>query len=254
MNSAFRILPILSCGCLSLHAGWLERKAEGWAWYEDPKLPLDNTEKKVIEKTLSAAERVAETKKQLEEMLALAILEPNEDNVQRYMEEQHKWLEQSGQFSNIWAKVILRNPQLDPTATYYPVSQYGVQVQKMINREKKQTLITTLSKTHGLFFFYEGRSRLSQAQAQIVQLFAKQYAWEVIAITQDGVLIEGFANNKQDNGIAETMHVATFPALFVIEPLAQKAIPLGYGLATIDQIEQNLWLQFHEASLKEANS
>jgi conjugal transfer pilus assembly protein TraF len=239
------ILLLLTIGD-SLNGGWLERKAEGWAWYEDPEISHEDEKVKEQPKNISAVGRLADEKKKLEEMLSKAMLEPSENTIRDYMEAQHKWLEQADRFSHIWAKVLLNNPHLDPTASYFPISQYGVQVQREINREKLHQLIHDLSRSYGFFFFYEGTSKISQALSKVVQEFSKLHQWEVIAISVDGILLEGFSNNKQDNGIAEAFKVKTFPALFIVEPSAKKAIPIAYGLATVDHIEKNIALQFKE--------
>ena len=227
-----------------LFSGWLDRKAEGWAWYEDLEKKEKPEEKQRI---LSPAEELSNAKKELEEKLAAAVLHPSEENVLNFMAEQKRLIEQSEAFSKIWTKILLKYPTMDGTITNYPVSQYGIQVRREIDKENKEQLIKLLAKEHGLFFFYEGKKKTSQAFSLVVKEFAKRYQWEVLAISMDNVFLEGFSNNKLENGMTKTLNINTFPSLFVINPNTNETVPIAFGLSTLDQIENNIVMQFQEA-------
>ena len=251
-------ISLFLLGNFSLEAGWLERKAEGWAWYEDLEKPdetlrtITNPKEDLPIPTPSPtfADEVAAVRKNLEEKLAHAVLLPNEENVAAYMQEQKKWIDQSADFSRTWAKVLLQQPNMDATLEY-PVSQYGIQVQKQIEHDNKTRLIHTLIEDHGLFFFYKGQSKVSQAFSMVVKEFAMKYGWEVVAISSDGTLIEGFANNQPDNGIVRHFSIETFPSLFIVNPRNKEVTPIAFGLVSVDQIENNIVLQFKELKEKQ---
>lgn len=226
-----------------LIGSWIERKAEGWAWYED-KNKEEKVEEKVISSQLTATEKVQEIRKNLEEKLAQAILYPTEENVTCYMREQKKWIDQSGEFAKAWSKALLSNPNLDESVTGFPVSQYGIQVQKQILQEEKEQLLRGLAKENGLFFFYEGKSKASQVFGQVVKEFSKKYGWEVFAISVDGFYLEGFNETKEDKGISRVVGVRVFPSLFVVNPKSKEVVPVSYGLSSLDQIENNVAKQF----------
>jgi conjugal transfer pilus assembly protein TraF len=247
--------------CQHLQGGWLDRKAEGWFWYEDRKkqeeeqvteppkiLPLPSAPTPPSPLPLTAAEEMALIRKELEERLSRAILEPTEANVLSYMQMQQHWTERSAQFSQTWLKNLLTYPELDTRLTAGPVTQYGVQVQKQILREKREDKIRSLAESHGLFFFYEGNSKISQAFSFVVKEFAKKYAWQVIAISCDGVLIPGFENNQLNQGITQRLKVDKFPSLFVVEPRQQIILPIAFGLSSVDQIEENIEIQLSSHS------
>lgn len=233
-----------------LTAGWLDRKAEGWAWYEDKEIKEKNQEVETplpfTPAKLSPLEELAQVKKEMEEKLAAAVLNPNQANVTEYMRLQKQWIDQSGQFAKMWSHILLQQPILDETATGFPVSQYGIQLQKQLIQEQKESLMKELVKDHGLFFFYEGKQKASIVFSTVVQHFAKRYGWHVIAISTDGIFIEGFTENKQDNGIAKKLGVTVFPSLFVVNPQSQVVLPISFGLTSLDQIESNITMQFKE--------
>lgn len=226
----------------SLQAGWLERKAEGWAWYEEKESTKKQEENEPL--TLTAIEQSARIRKNLEEKLATAVLDPTKENVKSYIEEQKKWIDQSANFSKVWAKVLLEDPSLDEILASRPVTQYGIQVKNQIDLDERTSLIRRLAFEYGLFFFYEGRNKISQAFSLVVKEFAAKYSWEVLAIAVDHHLLEGFKSNQMDNGIAEKWNIQTYPALFAVNPRSGKIIPLAFGLQSLDQIEINVGLQF----------
>ncbi|MFQ5728967.1 MAG: type-F conjugative transfer system pilin assembly protein TraF [Waddliaceae bacterium] len=240
-----RILLVSFCLCaVSLHAGWLERKAEGWAWYED-KIQEEKPENAALQKQ-SPTEILGQAKKELEERLAEAIIEPSEENIVAYILLQKKWLNQSTKFSDEWARVLLDHPELDPTAFEFPVSHYGRQVSRDLEESKKERRIKDLSRSYGLVCFYEGGSRVSQAFSLVVQQFSEKYQWAVSGVSCDGVLLEGYEHNYPDRGIAQAFGLNRYPALFVVDPQSQEAVPVSFGLATLEKIEDNLALRFPE--------
>lgn len=234
-----------------LCAGWIDRKAEGWAWYEDRETPEQSCEKDqepvADTKQISAKEVLEKRRMEVEEKLAQAILEPTLENVSSYMEEQQKIVHQSAVFSSVWAKALLANPHLDQTREF-PISQYGIQLRKKIDRENLENLIRGLSATYGLFFFYEGNNPESHAFSRVVLDFSRKYGMEVIAISSDGTLIDGFADNHADNGIISRLSVSAFPSLFLVNPNQAEILPIAFGLVSIDRIEHNVELHFQGLS------
>ena len=241
-----------------LQAGWLNRKAEGWFWYEDREKNLEEPE---IEKPilvapvstpasipqLTATEEMASIRKELEERLNRAMLEPSEKNVLAYMQMQQQWIAQSSQFSQTWVKNILNHPNLDSRLTDGPITQYGVQIQKQILREEKEERIRSLVNSHGLFFFYEGNSKISQAFSFVAKEFAKKYGWQIFSISCDGIFIAGFDHNQVDQGMTQRLGIEHFPSLYLIEPKKQVVFPIAFGLSSVDQIEENVVIQLNSS-------
>lgn len=236
-----------------VYGKWLNRKAEGWFWYEDrnkkpdvkeiepiPKLPADT-----IPPPLTATEEMALIRKEIDERLNQAILEPSEENVLAYMQMQQYWMNQSAQFSQVWLRNLLNHPKLDTRLTDGPITQYGAQVHKQILREEREDRIHSLVESHGLLFFYEGNNKISQAFSFVVKEFSKKYGWQIIAISCDAVFIPGFETNQVDQGMTQRLGIEKFPSLFLIEPKQQMIVPIAFGLSSIDQIEDNIDIQLN---------
>lgn len=245
------ILPLLSFLTLPffhMEAAWVDRKAEGWAWYED-KEPEKKQEVEVIEippPIMTASEQLEESKKNLQEKLAKALLEPSTENVKDYIQEQQIATERATEFSNSWAKVLLSHPNLDFTAKENAISSYGAQVQKQVLKQEKELLISNISRENGLFFIYKGEGAESRAFAVVVNILVRKYGFEVLGISVDGTLIDGFKNNNVDNGIVENLGVEIFPALLVVNPKTETVTPVSFGMRALDQVEENIFMQFNE--------
>lgn len=227
-----------------LQAGWIERKAEGWAFYEDEERSQERVSKEEPAPP-SPQEQLHEVKRNLEMLLADALLNPTPDNTLRYMKAQQDWLLKSARFSNSWRKVLLAHPELDPTATSFAVSHYGRQIQKNLMQEEKDQLILSLTKQYGLFFFYEGGSKISQAFAKVVKAFTVKYQWTLVGITVDGISLSEIPT-QADSNTSEKLGIRIFPALIAFDPKTHVAVPLAFGLKALDQIENSVLLQFQK--------
>lgn len=227
---------------MPLNGNWLERKAEGWAWYEqEEKSAIKTTE--VM--TLTAEEQLEAAKKQLNNLLAEALLDPSDENLTAFMKAQQEWIGKSAEFAIHWKKMLLSNPELDFTAASFATTQYGRQLQKKMEQEQRSVHLRKLAREYGLYFFYEGSSMASQAFAQVVKAFADKHQWEVVGIAVDGVTIPAIPSTV-DQEIAEKLGVAIFPSLFAFKPQTKEAVPLAFGLRAIDQIENNVCQQLPE--------
>lgn len=230
----------LNCPC-ALQAAWIKGKAEGWAWYEEP---AKEQRVQQVEERQSASEQIQQLRKELEEALSTAILHPTEENVVAYMRLQQHWVNQSAQFSQEWVRALLQHPGLDHTASTMPSSQYGLQLHNHQQLQKRESLIKGLTEQHGLFLFYQGKDPGSLLFQQVVQQLARKYNWSLLAISVDGVEIEGFEFHRQDNGISQTFGVELFPALYVVSPSEKEAVPVSFGFTSLDKIEENIVSQF----------
>lgn len=237
--SKYLPLLIIPLWFSQLSAGWHSRKAEGWAWYEDRKI----AKKEEKEEYKSSSEMVQEKRRELEEKLANAMLNPTDENVLAYMHEQKKWIDKSAYFASIWSHLLLSHPELDQTVTERPISQYGLQFHKAQKLEERKQLIVSLAKDHGLLFFYEGKNPASLPVGEVVQEFSQKYGWEALNISVDGEILN-LPNGKSDNGITTQMGIKVFPALVVVDPKKNTVTPVAFGLFSMNKIEENLVFQF----------
>ena len=129
-------------------AGFFDRKAEGWHWYETKKEERKPEEKKKDQKMafipINPTKWVEEQQKQLKESLNLALFNPNFENVKNYQILQKKMMDRSENFSEMWQKVIFSTPSLDENMTF-PITQVGRHAYLEIQQKKKNELIKKIS-------------------------------------------------------------------------------------------------------------
>lgn len=226
----------------ALSCAWQDRKAEGWAWYEN------KPEKEVAQKQQSAEkspqEIISEAKELLEIKLQNALLDPSDENLHAYLTEQKKWIDQSALFSKNWARFLLKQPQFDETLNF-STSQYVKALEKRKNAMERERFIQEAAKKFGLFFFYQGRCPYSKAFAEVLQSFVARYSWNLIAISLDGEPCHEAFSLREDRGISQQFAVDRVPALFLVDTNSQSFMPLSVGAVSLEQLETNLVLSLN---------
>lgn len=223
-----------------LSAAWNDGRSQGWAWYEEKaKQPEKSVEEEVVQ---SPSDQLAQIRKDLEDSLSQALLNPTPENVIAYMRDQKKWVDQSALFASLWRLALLEDPVLDPTVEV-PTSQYGLQVHKDKEGKERSSRLLALGRECGLFFFFQGDCPYSEALSRVVDAFGQRHHWEVVPVSLDGSSLENFPSPRQDNGIAQSFGVARAPAVFVVNPTIGLAVPVSYGLTTLDTLEKNVLMQ-----------
>lgn len=245
---AFKLLFILSSLlCCKAEASFFNENKTGWHWYQDPEVLAEMQEEILQDKgeKMSALDVVNSYKKELEQRLHTAWVNPSFKNVKAYQELQKEILDKAQDFSEMWMQVIYKVPALDHTLIA-PVNHKARHLYFDRKQQKMTENIQALAKTHGLFFFFDKTCSFCQAMAPIVQLFAKRYHWEVLPISRDGASLKEFPNSFKDNGITEQWKIDRFPALFVVNPQTEVVTPIAYGMISLEEIEERIRLLFRE--------
>jgi conjugal transfer pilus assembly protein TraF len=225
--------------------------ARGWHWYEYIPLLIPEErdqqegqekggqEQKVRSSLSTPTELVKAYRKELESRLHAAWVNPTPQNVKAYQKMQQDLTDRSKIFSTIWMQNVFSNPELDHTLVS-PVNQQGRHIQ--IDLEKRRTfkVIKNLSETFGLFFFFAEHCSYCHQFAPIVKKFAETYGWKVIAISVDGGSLPEFPHAEADNGLFHAWGIKALPSLFAVNPKTQEAIPVAYGLTSLDDMETRI--------------
>jgi len=243
------IFLLFAISCYSqLFAGWHNRRSEGWAWYEDAKKEKEEREQpkeKDLRDPEVAFEELKRAETRLKGYLAVALLDPSEKHIKRYLHEQKLWLDKSTLMAQNWQKVILNNTDLNQLIKY-PSSQYGSKVWIEQQQQKKQKLIERLKESHGLSLFYEGESPVSKAFAKVAKRFSRKYGLDMVSTSVDGKVLSTLPKSRVDDTFAKQMGLEVYPALFLVDPLVRELIPISYGLNSVDVIENNIISQYRE--------
>ena len=220
---------------------WYDRKLEGWYYFEELEQGRDEG---CLKPTLEEAEAIlAVEQKNLRQLLSLALLDPSMENVEAYIRAQKRWIDQSAQFATTWGKVLLEKPFLGDFL-HNPTTSYGILARRDFELQRRKELLQTLSKTHFLLFFFRGKEPFSGKAAEAAKLFASLNQWKIKAVSLDGVGAESIAEYELDRGISQYVSVPNTPSFYVVDPQENTMIPVGAGLVSVSDIEQNIELQF----------
>ncbi|MBS0272292.1 MAG: type-F conjugative transfer system pilin assembly protein TraF [Proteobacteria bacterium] len=223
-------------------AAFFERHAEGWHWYQDSdQYPGFSDQKEMAPSfaSRSPTEQIEKQRKELEQKLHAAIIEPTREKIIAYIVAQKALMDQSQRFSEMWKQVIMTTPSLDETLQY-PVDQNARHIYYEEKHKQLSQSIKALAQEYGLFFFFRKNCSYCHHFAPIVKRFSQKYGWSVLAISIDGGKLQEFPEARQDNGIAERLQVLHVPALIAVHPKTGKLIPLAYGMTSESEIEKRV--------------
>lgn len=224
----------------------------GWHFYEDPSPDVEakpaTSPKALIPAVptlppkapeLAAFERL---QKAVEETRNIAIMQPTEANVRRYMELESQVVERASYFADVAQRVAWATPELDPTLQGRPVGAKALEVFEQQQLADRSRSIADLGQDHVLFFFYRADCPYCHAFAPTLQAFQARHGIKVVAIGVDGGPMPGFPDARADNGIATTLKVTQVPAVFLAQPFTGKITPIGFGVLSEAQLLERIAL------------
>jgi conjugal transfer pilus assembly protein TraF len=223
---------------------------EGWFWYqrqeEEVGVEVDSgaLKKDTITSTPSiklptARDKVKQIQQNFEEVTAKAILNPTLSNVQDVMTLQRQIMDRSTRFQERWMQASLFEGQhLCASDNGTPLHRKIMQARHEKERDQK---IRRLAKETGLFFIFKQNCPYCHAFAPVVKEFAKEYGFEVKAVSGDGGKLKEFPDAAPDNGMIDKINIKrVYPALFLAHPPTGNVIPVAWGMTTPAQLRENM--------------
>jgi len=176
-----------------------------------------------------------------EEALNTSILKPTAQNILHERMLSVIYMDMAQRYQERAQMVISATPAINYMLRH-PTDDAAIKLQNNLDDKDRDARIKSLTKTHGLFFFYAGNCAHCRAFAPTIKLFAKQFGFEVIAISLDGTQLPEFPNFKKNSGQAEKLGVKSLPAVFAIDPKngPQQSILLSYGNVSVAELSQKL--------------
>ncbi|HAT2098251.1 type-F conjugative transfer system pilin assembly protein TraF [Legionella pneumophila serogroup 1] len=217
-------------------------KPAGFLWYNIEKV------KKVVPKPklrgtpfsrLSYTERDAVLRFYTMEALHKARHTKKVEDMRVFLSLQDYWLKESSRFKSLFQQTMLAYPEYDYAVTH-PTSNLGTKITDEVRESETVELIKRLSQSHGLLFFYRGKSPYDLKQIPIIVDFCRRFSIPVMPISVDGITSPELMNSRIDKGQANRMGVRYFPALLLVNPRNQRVSPIAYGLTTQDVLMERL--------------
>lgn len=240
-----RVLTLIVLICLlglSAHAESLcERQNLGWHFYCDPKKQEEQqTELKEVE-FIEAQAELEQIQRKLENLKVLAVMKPTPENLKNYITFQKEQLDRAGTFAKQWQQVVWQNPEIDYMVKH-PISSVGNDLNSEVRNQQTYDTLASLNNRYGLFFFYSSKCIFCLKFSPILKAFAAYHKLEVMPVSMDGGVLPDWPKSSINRGEAERFGMADkpVPALILFDSQTHKIIPVGFGLMTMDELEERI--------------
>jgi conjugal transfer pilus assembly protein TraF len=161
------------------------------------------------------------------------------EDMRVFLSLQHYWLEEASQFKQVFQQTLLAYPQYDYAVTH-PTSNIGAKITDDVRDKQRTQFISMLAKTHGILFFYRGKSPYDIKQVPIILDFCKRFGLTLMPVSVDGAIALEIPHSRVDFGQANRMGVRYFPAILLVNPKNHKLSPVAYGLTTQDVLMERI--------------
>lgn len=219
-----------------------ERQLGYWFYCVRPKpAPPQTAEPKSQAPTATAAlDAITAT---LRELKAQAIIEPTPENVTAYIRFQREQLDRASLFSDVWQRAIWQDPGLDYTLER-PVGAVAKRQWQDARTAERDSVMAHLGDRYGLFYFFAQTCGACEVMSPIVKAVADRWQLTVRAISTDGGPSRHFPNYTVENGQRPRMGLEPkiTPALVLWDSEAKRAIPIGYGVLSADELQDRIFL------------
>ncbi len=191
----------------------------------------------------SATQQLDTITAELRELKARAILEPTPANVTAYIRFQRAQLDRASLFSDVWQRSIWQDPDLDYTLQR-PVSTLGKRQWQDARKAERDSVMAHLSQRYGLFYFFAQSCGACSVMSPIVRSVAATWAIEVRAISTDGGPSPDFPRYTAETNQRARMGLepGITPAVVLWDAAAHRAIPIGYGVMSADELQDRIYL------------
>lgn len=218
-----------------------ERRLGYWFYCTRPSPEPDKPKQQT--EPVDAGARLEAITAELRELKARAILEPTPANVTAYIRYQREQLDRASLFSDVWQRSIWQDPDLDYTLQR-PVSTLGKRQWQDARRSERDATMAHLAEHYGLFYFFAADCGACEVMSPIVSSVAATWNIAVRAISTDGGPSRTFprytveTNQRQRMGLEPKVT----PAVVLWDAAANRAIPIGYGVMSADELQDRIYL------------
>ncbi|MBI4595063.1 MAG: conjugal transfer protein TraF [Candidatus Tectomicrobia bacterium] len=226
---------------------WWDRGDQGWFFYHE-KIETEPESKPEIMPVYpeSPPPLFSEImKKRGEELLSQAMENPTSEKVKAYMDHNQQMMALSRNFSLIWQRVLMSNPEL---LSGLLTSDADKDIYYRQSAESKKEALRKLAAQAGLFFFYDTTCPYCVRQAKHLKTFLDEYPFFIVkSVTMNGESLPEFPEAALDNGIAARLGVTSHPAIFLAYP-PDRFERVATGLVTPGELRDKLLLYTGQSS------
>ncbi len=220
--------------------------ASNFSWYcdqEDEEQPPESKQPPPPPrpKSIREAKTIEELKKELQRLLDVANMNPTEENVKAYIDAAQYMADKSSEFSDVWRRVVWKNPELDYSLRR-PVNNSAIRTYQASRTSDESRTLSDLAKKTGIFFFFRSDCPYCHQMAPTLKLLQSQYGMEIFPVSLDGKGLPDFPRPRPDNGAATALGVTTVPAMFLGSKTTGNIMPIGFGTLSLTELVERIYI------------
>ena len=204
-------------------------RADGWHWYEDPPVPVEEPEEETpppvaapaAPTTAQPAPLSAEWLRTTLPMLRdAAIDDPTDDNVSAYFYAQRIMMDKAQRFSDKAQQVVTRDPLLDENLRLPFASAAKVAMLSSAN-DAKRDIVSGLTEEIGLWFFFDETCAYCKNQVLPINELVRKHGVTVQVIHKQGGSVTGLDPSIKvlaDTGQFENLGITFTPSVMLMVP------------------------------------
>lgn len=197
------------------------------------------------DKTQSSTEIMEMLQKKYTEALNTSILKPTYKNIYKERLLSMLYMDLAEKYQDNAKFVINHEPALNYILRH-PVDHAARRSHDDAIDDNRARRLKSLSKNHGLFFFFASHCPHCHAFAPTLKRFANRYGFSIVPISLDGGALPEFPNFKTNNGQAQMLGIKSLPAVFAVDPRNDQVKPIlvSYGNVSVAELAEKL--DFHQ--------
>lgn len=192
-------------------------------------------------KTIKEMTTTKEINAELERLKDVAIMSPTDENVKAFALAVQFVTDKASLFADVYRRVDWQTAELHNVGRR-PANQVGVDAYNAVRTTRKDQSISDLAKDNGIFFFFKSSCPYCHKLAPLLKAFQAQHGMEILPISMDGTGLPDFPVFETDAGAADKFGVDRVPALFLSNRSTRKVQPISFGMITLSEIEERIYV------------
>jgi conjugal transfer pilus assembly protein TraF len=255
---------VLLAGAHAAAADFYARDAEGWFWYDDPRIVIEEPEEPAppapatplpVPAPPAHAEAPATPpapagppplsaawmRENLDRYRDAALDSPTPENVELYFLLQKVALDKAERFADVSQRVIVGHAALDEVARR-PITNLGANIANRVAGDNRDAVLSRVARIAAIWFFYRSDCPYCEAQAPLLELLEKHSGFTVLAISVDGLPMPSglYPDFVRDAGQAEFLGATTTPSMFLVHPETGAVSALGRGMLSLAELRERI--------------
>jgi len=231
------MLTLVSAASLAGNEYYGDRE-RGWFWYEEPPVEVEEPKEDKTPEPVAAApvmpapmaprEILKKQGEDWEDAMAMAILDPTQENIEEYLAKTTQIQQQAQTFSTEFKRTIWTTPEYDYSLVR-PTSPEAVMAANQQKQEDYSRQLMDIANKKGLIFYFRSDCPYCHKFAPLLKRFGESYGFTIIPVTLDGGGLPEYPYPKANGVLGHQLQVSSVPALFMVDPAQNKVAPVGYG-------------------------